>query len=223
MNCAHEADTSDYDCCLCATMWMWNAVIFCRTCVKAVLRFQYVIENETVGTDVEIATVNYRGKKYVYKGVFNGDYETMVVSMSNGRMAFKVAVATFLGVTNIGLAAFLHEHAATHESTDRRVVHSVLAMQETSVHSAQFGFCGYYVNSVQDLSENIAEIMSGITIPNYPGVYVCIDELQNVMGDSCDSCEKLVEESRDEYKYPVNFNPGDPRSVRETVEGFLNM
>jgi hypothetical protein len=218
MNCTHANDKSDYHCVECAMTWLWSVVLFSRTCLKAVLRFQYVIEEETVGSDIEIGIVEYRKKKYVYKGVFNDDYEVMMLSMSDARVAFKVAVATFLGITNFGLAAFIDENEATHGTTDRGDIRRDLGMQEASVHHQDFKYCGDHVNSLQEIADNIKEVMKGITIPHYPGKYVCIEELQIVMGNSKTSCAVLINTCKDELLYPNDFNPGDPRSVREAVE-----
>jgi hypothetical protein len=111
MNCAHPNERGNYDCMVCVTVWLWNVVIFCRTCHKAVLKFQYDVENETVG-ERELAIVKWQGKDYVYRDVFMNNYNTMTASMANARVTFKAEVATYLGLA--GMDAFLDKNSDTH-------------------------------------------------------------------------------------------------------------
>jgi hypothetical protein len=216
MNCAHADD----DCLACAMMWLWNLVIYCTSCHETLVAFQYAVESETVGTNIDIAIVKYQGKKYIYIDVFMDDYNAMVASLSNARVTFKAAVATFMGLT--GMAAFLDENEGTHGGTDGTVIRRDLGLQEASVHKEEFKHCGSYVNHMEMIKHDLAEVMKGITIPRYPGKYVCVNELEIVMCDSCSTCKGYVAECKDEGFYPDDFNPADPQSVREAVENARN-
>jgi hypothetical protein len=219
MNCAHAEDKTDYDCMACVTVWLWNVVLFCTTCHKAVFNFQYAVESETVGTN-DIAIVKYQGKDYVYRDVFWEDHNRMEVTMTKAREALKHDVAIFLGMA--GLAAFLDENEGTHRGTDGRVIRRDLGLQEASVHKEEFKYCGKHVNYLEDIKADLATVMDGISIPRYPGKYVCVSELENVMGSSSDTCKVYLDDCKGECLYPTDFNPGDPASVREAVEFALS-
>jgi hypothetical protein len=174
----------------------------------------------TDSEDGDTPIMTFRGERYICKNLLIEDYNIFQSGMGRALTVLKETIAAFFGLA--GLAAFLREDAITHDTMDPSRINHDYTLQRQSVHADGFRFCGSYVNSFQEINNNIAEVMEGITFPGSDEKYVCVDDLEVVIDQSVRDSREHEKECKEDGKFSNDFNPGDPRSVRASVQAIVD-
>jgi hypothetical protein len=223
MNCTHSNDKTDIGYIRCSLMWMWNIVNFCSTCHHLALTLEIAIGVLTDEHNTNIPFTLFGGHRYISTRLLIGEYTTFEDGMRKARKLLKRKTATYFGLS--GLAAFLRENEATHDSDVSTVINYGRIHQKQSAHANQFKVCGDYVNNLEEVNSDIADIMRGMTIPGSGVVvkYVCVDDLASAIADAIRACEQHVTECKRDGNFPNDFNPDDHRSVRAAIDRIVDL
>jgi hypothetical protein len=192
-------------------------VNYCSTCHHLAVILKAAIGELTDEGDISIPFTVYRGHRYTSASLLTEEFTAFEVGMRKALKVLKKKTATHFGLN--GLAAFLRENEATHDSDNPSVINYGRLCQKQSTHTKQFKICGECVNDMEEVRSLIYEVMRGHVIPGSGGVvkYVCVEDLVSALEVAINNCKSLLTGSKKDGQFPDDFNPDDHRSVDATV------